>query len=113
MADEAGGGGSNDRLETAIREVNARITEEVLNLRARLLAVEQQLESVGREEGVVEEPPRRKKRGAGRAKREARMKGERRGKGERAKAAGAQRKERRRQASEAFEDPEALEDSEG
>ena len=75
------GGESSDRLETAIREVNARITEEVLNLRARLVALEQQLESLGREE--VEEPPRRKRRAAGRVKGAAGLKSGARKKGER------------------------------
>jgi hypothetical protein len=54
---------SNDKLESAIRELRASVTEEVINLRARLLAVEQELGAMRRDQEIRQvQPPRPKKR---------------------------------------------------
>ena len=106
---------ADDTLDSAIREVNARITEEVLNLRARLLTLEQELETIKRaapEDGAGEvEPAADEPR---RGKRERRPKRERRAKEGRAKREGREKvagaragKARKRQAAE---DPSDSED---
>jgi hypothetical protein len=43
-----------DRLSAALRELQAQVTEDVLNLRARMLAVEQELEQM---RGQAKAPP--------------------------------------------------------
>jgi hypothetical protein len=61
---------SQERLESAIRELRASVTEEVLNLRARLLAVEQELGAMRRDQEIGKAPsPRPKKRTKGGPKR--------------------------------------------
>jgi hypothetical protein len=63
MAKDSSGaaGDALNRLSAAIRELQAQVTEDVLNLRARLLAVEQGLEEIRREAkgqpGEKEAPP--------------------------------------------------------
>lgn len=88
---------SSERLETAIRELKAQVTEDLLNVRARLLAVEQELDAVKRggaqdEERPREEaPPRPRRRAEGRDKRGRAAKAQARAK----RAGDAQRKPRR------------------
>jgi hypothetical protein len=54
---------SQERLESAIRELRASVTEEVLNLRARLLALEQDIGAIRRDQEISKAPsPRPKKR---------------------------------------------------
>jgi hypothetical protein len=46
VSSSRGAGDGSDRLSAAIRELQAQVTEDVLNLRARVLALEQQLEEM-------------------------------------------------------------------
>jgi hypothetical protein len=66
-------GASFDRLSAAIRELQAQVTEDVLNLRARLLAVEQELEEMRGQAkghpGENDEPPAAKAGARGATKR--------------------------------------------
>jgi cell division septum initiation protein DivIVA len=56
-----GGGDAFNRLSAAIRELQAQVTEDVLNLRARVLELEQELEEIRAEgngqPGEKDEPP--------------------------------------------------------
>ena len=56
-------GSESQRLESAIMELRAKVTEELLDLRARLLAVEQELGAMRRDQGISQAPsPHPKKR---------------------------------------------------
>jgi outer membrane biosynthesis protein TonB len=46
VSSRPGAGDGQDRLSAALRELQAQVTEDVLNLRARVLALEQELEEV-------------------------------------------------------------------
>jgi hypothetical protein len=61
VSSSRGGGDAFNRLSAAIRELQAQVTEDVLNLRARVLALEQELDEIrGKgnvQPGEKEEPP--------------------------------------------------------